>query len=137
MLRPAYLPVCAPSLAPLDLPAAPEWFAQAPLVHLSGSPQAWPTFLAQQKVKRVNVMEGPRYSLLSLSLQAALAGIGCALLPDYVTRAALAEGRLVRLSEAAYEPAESYFFICRPDRAATAPVAAFRAWVRRNAAPLT
>ena len=131
VLRPVYLPVCAPALAPAQVPAAPEWFAKAPLVHLSGSTQAWPSFLAQLKVQRPNVMEGPRYSLLTLSLQAALGGLGCALLPDYVTREALAEGRLVRLSDAAYQPAESYFFICRPERADAPPVAAFRAWVRQ------
>jgi LysR family transcriptional regulator, glycine cleavage system transcriptional activator len=100
----------------------------------------WPTWLRSAGLVprgplRIRVFEEP-----NLVIEAALAGLGVALLWRTLVSEELASGRLVALFRE--QPiANAYHFLCRPERLALPRVAAFRQWlfdeVRHPDEPLT
>lgn len=126
-------PVCAPSLlADRGLTPATTSLAevaQLPLLHQSLFPHAWTEFLRTQGIDGGAASAGPRYSILSLGFQAAVSGLGCALLPDYLTAQALEQGKLVKLSGTYYRPEQCYYLLYSPDRIAAPGISAFRRWL--------
>ena len=55
------------------------------------------------------LLAGPQYDLLSMALNAVIAGLGIALLPEYMARGALQAGQIVRLSEVSWESPRAYY----------------------------
>ena len=72
---------------------------------------------------------GVRFDDGNLVLAAALAGQGVALTDDALAGEALADGRLVRLSEVAIATDKAYWLVHPPESAQRPKVAAFRAWL--------
>ena len=69
-----------------------------------------------------------------MGLQAALSGMGIALLPDYVVREDLMAGRLVRLLDATYVSPKSYYFVCLEDKWQSPLIGIFVSWLLAEAA---
>jgi DNA-binding transcriptional LysR family regulator len=74
-------------------------------------------------------MPGPYYGLLSLALTAAEAGLGVALLPDYVSEPALQAGRLVKLNDTPFISPRSYFLVTTSERAKAPVIQSLRQWL--------
>jgi DNA-binding transcriptional LysR family regulator len=121
--------VAAPSLAGNALPLSGAQIAALPLLHQSTGPNSWPSFLRQLGAQVEVPMPGPLYGLLVFALQAAEAGLGAALLPEYVCGEALRAGRLVKLHPEPFTSPRSYFFVTTQERAAAPSIAALRAWL--------
>ncbi|MNY72465.1 Glycine cleavage system transcriptional activator [compost metagenome] len=68
--------------------------------------------------------------------QAAIAGLGIALLPDYLAEPEIAEGRLVPLFKRAVTGVGSYWLVWPEARANYPPLLAFRSWLEAETAPL-
>src|SRR5690606_21527558 len=124
------LPMCSPALRERHGIAQPLDLAGAPLLHLESRPDAWERWFRAVglDVGRVPGMLADQYELLA---QAAVAGLGVALLPVFLFEAELARGALVR---ACGEPRASeggYHLLWPAARAAYPPLAAFRAWLLR------
>ncbi|WP_299919085.1 LysR family transcriptional regulator [uncultured Roseobacter sp.] len=87
------LPVCAPrylnakAVGPADL-------AQCPLLHLATRPNAWEDWFRAQGVD-TSSLPGMLIDQFSTIAQAAIHGMGIALLPDYLAQAEIERGRLV------------------------------------------
>lgn len=135
-------PVCAPSLLNgKGMPSLAE-IAELPLLHQSLFPEAWSEFFRAQGDETTlgkcqskgSHLGGPRYSILSLGFQAAVSGLGCALLPDYLTEQAIEQGQLVKLSDACFRPQQRYYLLYSPDRTEAPGIAAFRRWLLDAAA---
>jgi DNA-binding transcriptional LysR family regulator len=77
--------------------------------------------------------DGPRYGLLTMGLQAAISGMGVALLPDYVAGDDLRAGRLVRLSDRGYLSPKSYYFVCLEEKRANPTLVTFVDWLLQAA----
>lgn len=122
-------PVCAPSLVADRAVASLADVANLPLLHQSLFPDAWSEFLHAQGIEGTRFSAGPRYSILSLGFQAAVSGLGCALLPDYLTAQAIEQGTLVKLSDAYYRPQQCYYLLYSPDRIEAPGISAFRTWL--------
>ncbi|WP_420992259.1 LysR family transcriptional regulator [Cupriavidus sp. 30B13] len=122
-------PVCAPSLIASRNVAALADIADLPLLHQSVFPDAWRDFLKSQGCETTSASTGPRYSILSLGLQAAISGLGCALLPDYLTGDAIDQGQLVKLSTSYFKPPHSYHLLYSSDRVQAPGISAFRNWL--------
>ncbi|CAK7038659.1 LysR substrate-binding domain-containing protein [Kerstersia gyiorum] len=121
-------PMAAPALCP-QAPLAPERMAGLPLLHLTSAPNAWPAYL-RQLGQRIEVpAPGAHYSLLTLSITATEAGLGAALLPEYVAGDALRAGRLVRLHDEPFASPRDYFFISTEERAHSPAIQALRQWL--------
>jgi DNA-binding transcriptional LysR family regulator len=117
----------AASLKRLDWREAIE---RHPLLDQATLPDAWPAFLLQIGIDPSTVRIGPRYQLLTMGLQAALSGLGVALLPLYVAQAELDAGRVVRLGDQHLYSPGRYQLLRRRSGARSAALAAFSHWVR-------
>ncbi|ARU94887.1 LysR substrate-binding domain-containing protein [Tatumella citrea] len=86
-LRPLFdeylIPVCRP-----------DGLSSQMLLHKRNTPNAWRDYAQSNPVPLSNTMAGPRFDLYSMLIDAALAGLGIALVPEVYVAAELASGRL-------------------------------------------
>lgn len=119
--------VCAPEIRPRSL-SGPEGLLNLPLLHIETRPDAWRHWFAAHGVE-AKTMTGTVHDQFSTITQAALHGLGVALLPDYLAEQDIATGKLVT---AWGEPTESdgaYFLVWPQERAGDAALAKFRDWL--------
>lgn len=122
------IPVCAPRLAGTLREIGPERLARLPLLQQGTRPYAWREWFAAAGVTDVEALAGPRYELFTLSLQAAIAGLGVALVPDYLAQPEIAAGRLVQPARQA-SSALGYILVTPADREESAALAELRQWL--------
>ncbi|MET4575385.1 LysR family glycine cleavage system transcriptional activator [Ottowia thiooxydans] len=106
------------------------------LIHTTSLPQAWETWTRQSGQLDAplpdEMQAGPSYDLLSMSLNAAIAGIGLALLPSFMTEAAVGSGQLEPVSDFEIISDRSYY-LCYPSHNATLPaLAQFSHWLQQS-----
>ncbi|MBK0031857.1 LysR family transcriptional regulator [Erwinia sp. S43] len=84
------VPVCRPDLLKGHISG------DAPLVllHKRGTPNAWRDYVNASGVPIANAIAGPRFDLFSLLIDAAIAGLGVALVPGIFVESELAAGAL-------------------------------------------
>ena len=126
-------PVCARELMPAGTPLA-KAVRILPLLHQNAALEAWPAYLQQTGIKLAHPHDGSRYGLLTMGLQAALGGLGLALLPEYVAGDDVKAGRLLRLSDEPYVSPKAYYFICREDKRDSPAMETFIAWLLEQSA---
>ncbi len=125
--------------------AAPSWIAvhgktlgsQTPasaLIHHSTVPEAWQAWFETVGVDAGFGGQGPRYGLMSMALNAAVAGLGVVLLPAFMAQDALAMGRLERLSKRQWRATRGYYLVYPPESAELKPLKVFRDWLLGQAA---
>lgn len=101
----------------------------AALIHQTTVPEAWPGWLAAAGLQLAPGPGGPRHDQLAMALHAALAGLGVALLPGFMSDDAVATGRLVSLSSRSWQAQRAYH-LAVPHSAAPMPaVATFARWL--------
>jgi LysR family glycine cleavage system transcriptional activator len=134
-----YVPVCSPSLLrvkrPLRTPQDLRWHV---LIHDDTIPEeanrpTWEEWLRMVKAEGVNPHVGPRFSDVSLALEAARDGQGVALAIEPLVRAEVAAGRLVIPFRIPLS-ARFAFYLVVPEALAERPVVtAFREWLLEEA----
>ena len=105
----------------------------AALIRHSTAPEAWARWFSAARRQAPPLDDGPRHDLMSMTLNAALVGLGVALLPDFMTGDALATRRLVKLSAVRASADGGYWLVLRPAATAKPSVQALRDWLRRQA----
>ncbi|MCE0504757.1 MULTISPECIES: LysR substrate-binding domain-containing protein [unclassified Roseivivax] len=134
MLRPErVMPVAAPGVLPQG-PVSLRVLATLPLLHIDTRPKAWESWFAAQGMQ-TGALPGTSFDQFTTILEAALHGLGVALLPDYLSEEDRARGRLVLAAEA--EPASlGAYHLAWPDsRPVTPALAAFRDWLANAGQP--
>ncbi|SOY47263.1 conserved hypothetical protein [Cupriavidus taiwanensis] len=126
-------PVCARELMPAGT-TLDKAVKRLPLLHQNAALEAWPAYLEQTGIKLAHPDDGSRYGLLTMGLQAALGGMGLALLPEYVAGEDIKAGRLLRLSDEPYVSPKAYYFICREDKRDSPAMQTFIAWLLEQSA---
>jgi LysR family transcriptional regulator, glycine cleavage system transcriptional activator len=124
--------------------ASPAWKRQhssemppsAMLQHTT-LPLAWNGWLAKQGKSdllpldaRQDIATGPRYDLMFMAMNAAVAGLGMALLPDFMAAPLVTSRRLTKLSSATWQAPGGYFLSQSPLMRSEAAFATFRDWLR-------
>jgi LysR family transcriptional regulator, glycine cleavage system transcriptional activator len=122
-------PVATLDVARAKPPLSGAQLAALPLLHQTSAPNSWPSYLRQLGTAVEVPVPGAHYGLLSLALTAAQAGLGAALLPDYVACDALASGRLVKLHDKPYVSPRNYFLVTSEERSKAPIIMALRAWL--------
>ncbi len=138
--------VCTLVLA-LDLRpmASPAWIARhdrslsvrtpaAALIHQSTVPEAWPGWLAAAGLKLAPGPGGPRHDQMSMALHAALAGLGVALLPGFMSDDAVAAGRLLPLASRTWRAPRAYHLAVPHSAAPLQAVSTLAQWLLVQAA---
>ena len=114
------------------------WLETAPLLVNVSVPDGWPAWaqaagVSAERAARVHERGGSRYDLLSMALNAALAGIGVALLPDFLAGQALQDKRLLALSHTVWRAPLAYHLTYPPAHAALPALLRFRQWLLAQA----
>lgn len=127
--------VCPPAVAErLGLAADPLALAHAPLVHMTGRPDAWPRFFAQLGLP---APDGEAYYVddYPAAVEAA-ATLGAALAVLPLEKPLLASGRVVAVGPAFGPLPEAVWAVRLADRADDPAANAFLAWLRQQLAGL-
>ena len=124
------VPVCAPALLggrrELERPQDVEQFA---LLQLATRPQAWLDWLHSVGVSTIEAPHGPRFEEFQMVIQAAIAGLGLAVLPRFLIQEELASGRLVVAINRPV-PSEQAYYLVHPERKADLyKVCVFKEWM--------
>ncbi len=122
-------PVCAPSLRHpegLDLTRALARYRLLQHVH---RPAAWTDWLSRLSIRNVETDSGPAFEQLHLMLEAALSGLGLALLPRFMVQDELVSGRLIAPFAERVSSGWGYWFVYPGDRKLGDAANAFRDWL--------
>lgn len=99
------------------------------LVHHSTVPQAWEQWFSNDGLPMPDGEKGPRYELMSMALNAAIAGLGAVLLPEFMASDAVAHGRLRRLSRKSWTSDKAYYLVYPEESSKLEALKIFRAWL--------
>jgi LysR family glycine cleavage system transcriptional activator len=126
------VPVCSPSLLGGRRKVTPKELAQLPLLQQSTRPYAWRQWFESAGYLPGNELVGPRYELFFMSLQAALCGLGVALVPEYDLGDDIASGRLVIPVKHACPSDRAYYLACPEGKSEDVVLSTFRTWLQEQ-----
>ena len=106
-----------------------------PLLQIETRPTAWAAWFAGQGEEAPPV-RGMLFDQFAPMTQAAIAGLGVALLPDYLAEPEIAEGRLAPVLDRAVAGVGAYWLVWPEARASYPPLEAFRSWLAAETATL-
>ena len=129
------LPVCAPDLVAGTALRGPKDILNLPLLHIQTRPEAWPDWFAAQGVEPPETVSGTMYGQFATITQAAMHGLGVALMPDYLVEQDLATGRLVALHPAPTETRGAYYLVWPTSKSNAPALRKFRDWLATKAQP--
>ena len=90
------VPICSPQLvANLGRAPQPEDLRNFPLLHIATRPRGWADWLAASGLSDIDGENGPKFEHFTMAMQAAVAGLGVALLPTFAITDELATGRII------------------------------------------
>ncbi len=123
--------VCSPALATKAALAAPSGLRRQTLLQLAPRPHGWEDWLRGVGESAVDARRGPRFPHHSMIIQAAIAGLGFAVLPTFFIEEELRDGRLVRpFPHLPVRSERAYWLVWPPEKRDYPPLVAFREWLR-------
>ncbi|WP_114287321.1 LysR family transcriptional regulator [Candidatus Halocynthiibacter alkanivorans] len=125
------IPVCAPELLRSVTLRGPGDLCRLPLLHIETRPSAWENWMAANGVEP-GPLTGTLYDQFSTITQAAVHGLGVALLPDYLVERELSDGRLVRAMQGPAVSLGDYYLVWPVDKAADPALNFFCDWLKQQ-----
>jgi LysR family glycine cleavage system transcriptional activator len=125
--------VCTPEFLMAHPIARAEDLLDLPLLDMASRPGAWRHWFASLGV-RAHRPEGMMFEQFSNVTQACLAGLGVALMPEFLIEPELTAGRLVRALDWAMESENAYFLVRPRHKLDFAPSRIFADWLAREVA---
>jgi DNA-binding transcriptional LysR family regulator len=132
LMHESVVPACSPDLLRIHQIATASDLINVPLLHLVSRPDAWERWFYAMGVE-IDEVHGMLVDQFAIAAQAAISGLGVALLPKFLIENELARGDLVEAVDGPVESAESYYLAWPPSRANYPPLQAFRAWIQMEA----
>lgn len=127
------IPVCSPEFKRAHKLEEPADILGVPLLHLTTRPDAWERWLSANGVS-FETVHGMLFDQFATASQAAIGGLGVALLPVFLFRDELERGDLVPAVNREIESREHYYLAYTRERASYPPLVAFRDWILKEAA---
>jgi LysR family glycine cleavage system transcriptional activator len=128
------VPACSPALKRQHGFRVAGDFKQAALLSISTRPRAWDRWFSLHDVPG-RTFQGMVFDQFATVAQAAIAGVGVALLPTFLIKDELASRKLVRAINLPMESPERYYLVWPSERATYPPLLAFREWLVAETAP--
>ncbi|MCB2021862.1 MAG: LysR family transcriptional regulator [Burkholderiaceae bacterium] len=126
------LPACAPEMRAQSRFRDPGDLAGVPLIHLATRPDDWVRWFRANGARQTEAA-GMIFDQFAMVAQAAMAGLGVALLPTLLIRDELASGDLVPALDLPFENDEAYYLVWPRERGSYPPLRAFRDWLTAEA----
>jgi len=132
LLHEVLVPVCHPALIAGRDPATE--LDTLPRLHRRQNPEAWQLYAKETGITLTNPAIGARYDLHAMLIEAALAGLGVALVPRLYVEAELVDGRLAAPWPDGISISKTFCLVLpEPVRLSEGPVQAFAEWVMGEA----
>lgn len=132
LLEEVLVPVCSPAL--LAGAGANPLLDALPRLHRRQNPDAWQAYAQESGIVLTNSAVGARYDLHSMLIEAALAGLGVALVPRLYIDAELEQGRLIAPWPAGKAVTKNFCLVLpEPIELAEGPLQAFATWMLNEA----
>lgn len=125
------VPVCATDLLEAPLTEAKD-ILEHPLLHLETRPRGWARWLAALGIT-ADPPAGMVFDQFSTMAQAAIHGLGVALLPTFFAEPYLRDGQLMLASAQTTQSIGNYYLVWPETRDETAALASFRKWLTGQA----
>ena len=132
LMHETVVPACSPALRQAHRFVEARDLLQAPLLHLYSRPDAWERWFQHHGVDAAQV-HGMLLDQFAVAAQAAMSGLGVALLPEFLIAGELERGELVRAVDLPMQSAEAYYLAWPPARQDYPPLVNFRRWLRQAA----
>lgn len=132
LLHETLVPVCHPAL--LGKGEGALSLDELPRLHRRQNPDAWERYALETGIVLTNPAVGARYDLHSMQIEAALAGLGVALVPRLYIEKELAEGRLIAPWPDGQSISKTFCLILpEPIRLSEGPIQLFADWLLTEA----
>ncbi|MBB4038451.1 LysR family glycine cleavage system transcriptional activator [Microvirga flocculans] len=125
------VPVCSPSLLDAYKFERPGDLLKAPLLHLVSRPDAWEHWFEAQDAL-TEPLHGMLFDQLATAAQAAISGLGIALLPAFLIEDELKRRDLVPAIDLPMRSAGQYYLAWPSSRSSYWPLVEFRQWIVRE-----
>ena len=125
------IPVASPSLVLKHL-NEPEELTVYPMLHHTTRPESWLEWGSESGVK-IDISKGHGFEHFYMLIQAAVSGLGIALLPRILIEHEIAFGDLIQVSDITLKSRRGYYLLYPPDRQEHAKTTLFRDWLLKNA----
>jgi len=126
--------VCSPKLIapPTRLERGSDW-QPFTLLQISTRPYTWRDWFLSCGMVIEGALAGPRFELFSMAAEAAVHGMGIALIPRLLIENELERGVLIPVTSHAYRSDRSYHMIYPEGKSDNTALAAFRTWIEAEA----
>lgn len=112
----------------------PADLARVTLLHLAARPEIWEQWARAADCRGLDTTRGPAFSLFTMVAQAAMAGLGAAVLPHFSVEEELTSGALIMpFPHALASPSEGYCIAVPEGRAGFPATRAFHEWIAAQA----
>lgn len=125
--------VCAPQLIGRRKKLTHTEISTLPLIQMTTRPDAWRKWFLAHGVIADNDHAGLQVELFSMAVQAAVNGLGVALIPDYVVQNEINAGTLCAPVQNSFASGRAYYLISPEDSDRSAPLILFRDWLIQEA----
>ena len=122
------IPLCSPDFAARYKLETVADIRASPMLHLTTRPDTWERWLSHNGASPENV-HGMLFDQFSTLAQAAIAGLGIALLPEFLFTSQLTSGELVCAIDKKMKSDGAYYLVWPTDRNTYQPLLAFREWI--------
>lgn len=131
LMHETVIPACAPALQQQHQFSKPSQLRAAGLLHLATRPDAWSRWMRAHQGEDA-ALDGMIFDQFATVAQAAIAGLGVALLPPFLIQRELDEGSLIPALPLPLQSAESYYLVWPEFRDQFPPLVAFRRWLEQS-----
>jgi LysR family glycine cleavage system transcriptional activator len=132
LLRENLAAVCKPGLVGRKTLREADWRRQT-LLQQSTRPFVWRHWFSAQGMQVEGDMSGSRFELFSMLIEAAIHGLGIALVPRFLIEDELRRGLLVEVGGQFYWSDLSYYLVHPEGKGDNAALMAFRQWLQGEA----
>lgn len=133
LLKETVVPACSPQFRADFKIKTPHDLVDVPRLKLSSRTGAWAQWFSQMNVD-TKITEILDFDQFATAAQAAISGIGVALLPEFLIEEELARGELVRAIDMPMQSKEAYYLAYPKSKADYPPLKIFRDWIVTAAA---
>jgi len=125
------VPVCSPGFLESNPLSGPDSMRSMPLLEMSQRPYAWKQWFDSVGVSG-EYRSGMRVEHFMSASQACCAGLGIALLPEFLIENELSSGRLRKVFETRTESGSAYYFVFPVGKSENESVRAFGNWLQQQ-----
>jgi DNA-binding transcriptional LysR family regulator len=132
LMEESLVAVCSPLLAATRRNFTRTDWQRHTLLQQSTRPYAWREWFAARGMQIEGDLAGPRLELFSMLAEAAIHGMGIALVPPFLVQEELSRGLLVVVAKEPVPSGRSYYLIYPERKSGSAALRAFGEWLQQQ-----